>query len=207
MPHRLSLAILALAALAGPLAAQEGPQLSGGIGFLYPGKHTIQEDNQPERTQEVYKGGPVLEAAAHWRQGTWLEPRLRGTAFYLFQGDGTLANGQRLDAKSYGLTVVGEGQLHLWHPDRPGPYLTFGAGLVGYHYTLRGLLDTPDQVSGTDGGVTVTGGLGWQMGAGWELEARFDGHLTAREVTVAPLLMVKADPNPSGFLLVLRKRQ
>jgi hypothetical protein len=206
MHRRTSLAILVLAGLVLPLAAQEGPGVSGGFGLLYPGKQTIQEANEPERDQEVYKGGPVLEGALHWRQGKWLEPRLRATAFYLFRGDGTLASGERLDAEAYGLTAVGEGQLHLWKPDRPGPYLTFGAGLVGYHYSIRGLLGSPQRVSGNDGGVTLTGGLGFQFGHGWELEARFDGHLTAREVTVAPLLLLKADPNPSGFLLVLRKR-
>jgi hypothetical protein len=206
MHRRLPLAILAFATLPSLLAAQDSPGYSGGFGLLYPGKQTIQEANEPDREQEIYKGGPVLEGAIHWRQGTWFEPRLRGTAFYLVRGDGTLASGQRLDAEAYGLTLVGEGQVHLWKPDRPGPYLTFGGGLVAYHYSLRGMLDSPERVSGNDGGVTLTGGLGFQFGHGWELEARFDGHLTAREVTVAPLLLLKADPNPSGFLLVLRKR-
>jgi hypothetical protein len=155
---------------------------------------------------EVYAGGPVLEAALHWRQGRWLEPRLRGTAFWLFKGTATTADGTPLDGESSGFTLVGEGQLHLWRPDRPGPYLTFGGGLVGYHYAFRDRAGSTDATSGNDGGVTLTGGLGVQFGSGWELELRYDGHHTAREVTVAPLLLLKADPNPSGFLLVLRRR-
>jgi hypothetical protein len=206
MSRRLPLAVALLAALAGSLAAQEGPEISGGFGLLYPSRRTVREAGQSDQTRELYAGGPVLEAAGHWRQGRWLEPRLRGTAFWLFKGTATTADGTPLDAESYGFTLVGEGQLHLWRPDRPGPYLTFGGGLVGYHYAFRDKPGSTAAVSGNDGGVTVTGGLGVQFGAGWELELRYDGHLTTREVTVAPLPLLKADPNPSSFLLVLRRR-
>ena len=111
-----------------------------------------------------------------------------------------------MGAETYGFTLVYEGQLHLWEPDRPGPYLTFGAGGMYYHYTMRGFLNTDDRFKGTDGGLTYSLGCGFQLGNGWELEARYDGHLTANEVTVAPLLLMKVDPNPSGVILLVRLR-
>ena len=206
MARSLPLAILMFAALA-PLAAQEeGPFLSAGLGVLLPGKQTIQETGQPDQKLEVYKGGPVVDLAAHWREGKWLEPRLRASGFYLAKGSALLSSGTEVGAETYGATLVYEGQLHLWQPDRPGPYLTFGAGAVYYHYTMRGFLNTDERIKGSDAGATFTLGCGFQLGDGWELEARYDGHFTANEVTVVPILLMKVDPNPTGVVLLVRKR-
>jgi hypothetical protein len=206
MSPRLTPVALLCAFLVVPLAAQDRPDLSGGFGVLYPGRRTIREAGQPDQRQEIYAGGPVLEAAGHWRQGRWLEPRLRGTAFWLFKGTATAADGAPLDGEGYGFTLAGEGQLHLWRPDRPGPYLTFGTGLAGYHFAFRDRAGSTGAMSGNQGGPVLAAGLGFQFGAGWELELRYDGHLITREATVATVPLLKADPNPSGFLLVLRRR-
>jgi hypothetical protein len=75
-----------------------------------------------------------------------------------------------------------------------------------YRYAINGLLGTSARATGSDEGFTFSAGLGFQLGRGWEVEARADAHLTNEEVTVFPGLMLEVDPNPSGMVFLVRKR-
>lgn len=205
MRERVGFIAVVLAAALAPLSAQ-APEASIGVGYLAPGRQTISVAGKPDQDMRIYQGGPVLDLGVHFLKGRWLEPRVRATGFFLDKGDATLQDGTAVDARAYGGMLVVEGQLHLWKPGRPGPYLTFGGGGLYYHYAINGFLGAPVRVSGDDAGVTGTVGAGLQLGAGWETEVRYDGHLTTHESAVFPVLLYDVDPNPSGLAFVVRKR-
>lgn len=188
------------------LPAGEPPRQSVGGGLLLPGTQSVLDHGRSLARPRLYQVGPVVDFCAHWLPGSWVEPRLRATAFHLFQGSGRLPGMGAADGEATGLQLSLEAQLHLGDPARTGGYVVLGLGGRWTRVSLLvdGLTPTDRSFHGT--AATLALGVGLRLARGWEVELRADGALATQPRLRLEPSLADLDPDPGGVVLLTRRR-